>query len=92
MALNDVSINLDSVRSDWVSAKSKRQCRYYDDSQKIIIIKKIQRVNVFCFCFFAYVNCFVKVLVETNLNISNEFKFSDVYRSVKYTGSLAKFT
>ena len=27
-----------------------------------------------------------------NVNISNELNFSDVYRSVNYTGLLAKFT
>ena len=34
----------------------------------------------------------MKILIETNVNISNELNFSDVYRSVNYTGSLAKFT
>ena len=33
-----------------------------------------------------------RVLIETNVNISNELNFSDVYRNVNYTGSLAKFT
>ena len=32
------------------------------------------------------------VLTETNVNISNEFNLCDVYRSVNYSGSLAKFT
>ena len=27
-----------------------------------------------------------------NVNISNELNFSDVYRSVNYSGTLAKFT
>ena len=31
-------------------------------------------------------------LIETNVKISNEIIFSDVYRSVKYIGSLVKFT
>ena len=35
---------------------------------------------------------FVNVLTEMNVNISNELNFSDVYRSVKYIGSLANFT
>ena len=30
-------------------------------------------------------------LIQTNLNISNEITFSDVYRSINYIGSLAKF-
>ena len=34
----------------------------------------------------------VNVLIEMNVNISNELNFSDVYRSVNYIGSLAKFT
>ena len=34
----------------------------------------------------------VNVLVAMNVNISNELHFSNVYRSVNYIGSLAKFT
>ena len=30
--------------------------------------------------------------LKMNVNISNELNFSDVYRSVNYNGSLAKFT
>ena len=33
-----------------------------------------------------------KFLNETNANITNEFSVSGVYRSLNYTGSLAKFT
>ena len=39
----------------------------------------------------AYIRFFVKVLFERNVNVSNEFNFSDVYRSVNYIESLAKF-
>ena len=42
------------------------------------------------FKFSAYVRFFVKVMIKMNVNISNEFIFSDVYRSVNYTGSPAK--
>ena len=35
---------------------------------------------------------FVRVLIETKVNISNELNFSDVYRNINYNGSLAKFT
>ena len=57
----------------------------------------ISRKNAFkcfyCFDFSAYTRFFVKNLIETNVNISNELNiFSDVYRSVKHNGSLAKFT
>ena len=45
-----------------------------------------------CFNFSAYIRFFVNVLIEMNVNISNELNFSDVYRSVHYTGLLAKFT
>ena len=48
-------------------------------------------VNVFCFNFSAYIRLFVNVLIEMNVNIRNEFNFSDVCRSVNYIGSLAKF-
>ena len=34
---------------------------------------------------------FIKVLIETNVNISNELIFSDIYQSVNYIGS-PKFT
>ena len=30
-------------------------------------------------------------ILRRNVNISNEFKFSDVYRIINYIGSLAKF-
>ena len=33
---------------------------------------------------------FIKVLIETNVNIKNELNFSDVYRSGNYIGSRAK--
>ena len=42
--------------------------------------------------FSAYINFFVKVLIETNAQISNEHNLSDVYRSVNHDRSLAKFT
>ena len=37
------------------------------------------------FYFSAYIRFFATVLNETNVNISNEANFSDVYRSVNYT-------
>ena len=49
-----------------------------------------------CKCFTASILALfkisVKVLIETNVNISDELDFSDVYRSVNYFGSLAKLT
>ena len=42
----------------------------------------------YCFSFSSYI---VKVLIKMNVNISNEFHFSDAYRNINYTGSLAKF-
>ena len=45
-----------------------------------------------CFILTAYVRFFVNILSETNVNISNELTFSDVYQRVKYNGSQAKFT
>ena len=32
------------------------------------------------------------ILIEMNVNVSNELNFSDAYRSVNYIGWLAKFT
>ena len=43
------------------------------------------------FNFSAHIRFFVNVLIEMNVNISNELNFSDVYRSVNYNGSLAKW-
>ena len=40
----------------------------------------------------SYIRFFINVVTEMNVNINNELNFSDVYRSVNYTGSLAKFT
>ena len=37
-------------------------------------------------------SCFVKVLIETNVNISNELNFSDGSQNVNYIGLLEKFT
>ena len=45
-----------------------------------------------CAYVYAYIGFLVKVLIETNVNISNELHFSDVYRRVNYIGLLAKFT
>ena len=45
----------------------------------------------YCFSLYAHVRYFVKVLIETNANISNDLNFSDVYRSMNYIGLLAKF-
>ena len=44
-----------------------------------------------CFNFSAYMRFFVNVLIEMNVDISNELNFSDVYRSVNYIGWLANF-
>ena len=48
-------------------------------------------MNLFyCFNFSAYIRFFVKVLIEMNIDSSNEINFSDVYRSVNYIVSLAE--
>ena len=44
----------------------------------------------YCFKFSAYIRFFVKGLIETTVNISNGFNFSDVYRIVNYIRMLAK--
>ena len=46
----------------------------------------------YCFNFSTYIRFFVKVLLGTNVNISNELNFSDVNRIVNYIGPLAKLT
>ena len=50
------------------------------------------RVNILLIQFKGLYKVFVKVLIETNAGISSELNFSDLYRSVNYTWSLAKFT
>ena len=37
-------------------------------------------------------NIFVKVLIDTNVNISYDLNFSDICQSENYIGSVAKFT
>ena len=49
-------------------------------------------VNVLLLHFLRHIRFFIKVLIETNINLSNGLNFSVVYRSINYTGSLAKFT
>ena len=44
------------------------------------------------FKFSAFIRFFDKILIETNVNISDELNFSDVYQSVNYIASLANFT
>ena len=85
MTLNDVKLtmalyNLIGLR------------RRHDVIDPIPLLAEKLRVNVSCFTFSAYIRFFVNVLIEMNVNISNELNFSDVYRSVNYIGSLAKFT
>ena len=46
----------------------------------------------YCFNFSAYIRFFIKGLIDTNVNISNELNFSDVYRSVNYIGSLGVYS
>ena len=46
----------------------------------------------YCLDFSVLIRIFVKVLIETSVNISNELNFFDVYRSVNYTQPQAKFT
>ena len=67
-----------------------RRCHDVIDAVPLLAEKLC--VNVFLLQFSAYIRFFVKVLIEMNVNRSNELNISDVYRSVNYIGSLAKFT
>ena len=49
------------------------------------------KIEAGCFDFSAYIRFFVKILIETKVNISNELIFSDGYRRIKYIGLVAKF-
>ena len=69
MTLNDVKIFHGSLQSDWTSATSL-----------MLLLAEKLRVNVFLLQF----RFFVNVLIEMNVNISNELNFSDVYRNVNY--------
>ena len=44
------------------------------DAVPLLTAEKL-RVNVFCFNFSAYIRFFVNVLIEMNVNISNELNF-----------------
>ena len=46
----------------------------------------------YCFNSSAYLLFIATVLIEMDVNISNELNFSGVYRSVNYIGWLTKFT
>ena len=83
--VNDVKINQSSLQSDWVS-----QC--YDVTDAVLLLTKNCVRMFYCFNFIDYITFLVKVLIETNLNISNKLNFSDVYRSVNYIRSLANLT
>ena len=77
-------INHGSLQSDWTSATSWRHWRCSAVSRQTA-----------CKCFPASMLALISdfnVLIEINVNISNELNFSDVYRSVNYIGSLAKIT
>ena len=50
------------------------------------------RANILLLHFERLVKIFRQGSDETNVNISNELNFADVYRSVNYSGSLSKLT
>ena len=77
MTLNDVKIGC-------------RRC--HDRINAVPLLAEKLCVNVFLLQFSTYIRFFVKVLIEMNVNRSNELNISDVYRSVNYIGSLAKLT
>ena len=49
-------------------------------------------VNVLLLQFKHLYNIYHQSSIETNVSISNELHFPNVYQSVNYIGSLAKFT
>ena len=71
------------LQSDWMSVLFRSKQKDPQSAEK-------PRLNIYCFNFSAYISFFVKGLIETNVNVSNELNFSDVYPSVNYTGSPAK--
>ena len=66
----DVKINHGFLQSDWTSAVPRLAERL--------------RVNVLLLHFSSYIRFFVKVLIETNVNISNELNFSDTQCSLHF--------
>ena len=66
--------------------------RYHDLIEAVSKLATKLHVNGLLLQFKCSYKIFVKVLIETNVNISNELNFSDVYLSVNYIGWLAKFT
>ena len=66
--------------------------RRHDVIDAVPLLTEKLRAMFPCFTFSVYIRVFINVLIEMNVNISNELNFSDVYRSVNYIGSLANFT
>ena len=67
--------------------------RYHEVNDAVQLQAEKLGVNVYCYNFSTCIKFFVKVLIETNVNIiNNELNVSDVYRGVNYIRSLAKFT
>ena len=67
--------------------------RYHDVIKAVSKLAEQLRVNVLLLQFKRLcVSFFVSILIEMNVNISNEPIFSDVYRIVNCIESLAKFT
>ena len=73
MTLNDVKINHGSLQSDLTSTTSLTSLALFHCWHKKLVW------ICYCFNFSAYIRYFVKDLIETNVNISNEMSFSDIY-------------
>ena len=78
-AVDELHLHYNTI--DGCIAGSRRP--YPDNFQRSITVPQLAetlRLNVhYFFNFSAYIRFFVKVLIETNVNISNEINFSDVY-------------
>ena len=71
---------------------SIKRRRYHDIIDAVPKLTEKLRVNSLLLQFKGLYKIFVKVLIETNVNISNELNFSDISRSVNYIGSIANTT
>ena len=60
--------------------------RYHDLNDAVPKLAEKLRVNVLLLQFCTYVRFSVKVLIETNVKISNELNFSEAHPSVNYIG------
>ena len=80
MTLNDVKISM-----HFYNLIGRRQHHEVISAVPLLAKKKNCLLMLYCFGFSASVRCFVKDLIETNVNISDDLDFSDISSKCKTT-------